>query len=302
MLNIRRSLISLFTLFLVLPFFPADGQLANAGEPVGIAEVKEDMAEVLRSFKKDLQALPQATGPDTSAIDTVIAEVKAALEFSAGALDAGKIDVAADALTAARGMANIASNMVTKSVRRAKKPVSEAGSQEQPAGAEPVVGMTYYDMDNVEQYIGHMSREKIAEVDDIEHVMSRLERAGFNVMSVESSLRSSGFRIEDVAANFSTDLAALRSLSGSIDQILRDQNLAGDISDKWQDLFYQIGDELQVIVDAISTALNDETLSKLDEMAKDIGFSDFSSFVDAVNSTYGTDFTEQELRDALGLN
>ncbi len=287
----------------VLPVFVSIVLVAGAwpaagGEPVDVEGMQESVAAVVSGLGDGAKELPEATLPGTRTIDAMIPEITDSLEFASEALSRNELNLAADSLSLAKGMIEVALKELPASASSGLSGLPDTVSGGGLSEEMVAVGLTAADMENVKAVVERMAAVEVVGIDDVGGVLSRLEKSGFDVNALSQSLERNGVEVDDVVAGISLGNADLESISSALGDIVASGGQIRDFS-------HQLGQfarnfDLQTVADNVAAAIGAGADIDLESMAQGMGFDSFAAAVDAYNAAHGTNYSASEAAAALG--
>jgi hypothetical protein len=281
----------------------SSGASPSIAQDLNVQTIHEVVAATAKNFKDEIRALPAATLAETRNVDRMMPHVMKSLEFAEIAIAKGNLSLAVDSLSVARGMIDVAMKGLPAS--SSSDLGSLAGSSSDRVGADrdlASLGLTAADIVNVQTVVDRMSKAGVKKIADVGSVMSRLDAAGFDVAQLETGLQEQGLSTEQVVSSINNDVNSLQSLSGLLAGLLSNPDMMNNLTSRsFGEALAQVGADLDAAVAAVAEAISAGFSVELDDAAQGYGFDSFADAVDAYNEAHGTNYTEDEARDELGM-
>lgn len=252
-------------------------------------------------LREGLENLADANFAGAQTTQTIVPEVVSSLNFAREAIEQGKYDLAIDTLGVAKGMVEVAIKDLPDPPITDFSNVGDINLEDGKAKELETAGITSQDVANVQAVVERMSKDKGAAIGNVEGVMSRLDAGGFDVARLEDTLDRAQISATDVVNNINLDFTNLASLSDSLANIMNNPSMMNELSRQAGQAFAQMGTSLDTVANSIASAVAAGASVDLESLAQGAGFDNFSAAVDAYNEAHGTNYTEQQARDALGL-
>jgi hypothetical protein len=267
------------------------------------ASAKEVTAEEVQGLISNAMATcnePLASSRSGSGtVDAIVAEIAAVLSFAEAAMAKGNTAVALDAFALGKGLVNVAIGQLPEQVISNVGNLQNTVPEERLSWTRAGLVLTNRDMRNIKAVIGNMTAIEKSYMPDTNAIIARLEAAGFNSGRIKAALAPHGTSLEAVVAAIGTDLENLETVNLSLNGGASGRFMAG-VTQQLALGLSNVGKELQTALASIATTIGSVLTSELDELARELGFSSFAAAVNAFNDYYGTDYTVDQARDALG--
>lgn len=241
--------------------------------------------------------LPVATIKEASAVDAMLEEVAKSLEFAAAAIAKGDWALAADSLTLARGMIDVATAGLPVPAEAAAGAVAGGAGSQSLAGSD----LTAADITNVKTVVERMAAADAVKVDNVEQVLSRLDEGGFDVAGLEDRLQENDATTDQVVVAITRGAGKLQAATVALNDVVNDPAFAGNMAAQAGDIVAKMDIDWEAVASAVTEAVVAGVGFDLDALAQDAGFGSFADAVGAYNEAFGTDYSVDQARDALGL-
>ncbi|MBL6946275.1 MAG: hypothetical protein ISR47_06540 [Rhodospirillales bacterium] len=278
-------------------FCPANTDAADKGTPSLLESVAQTRTNISRAF----ETLGKSSFDGAQTTHNVVPEVIGSLEFAEAAIKQGRYDLAVDTLIVAKGMIEVAAKDLPNAVPAAIDNIQDVGLDADKELEMAAAGITKVDIANVKTVIERMAQDKKETIGDIDGVISRLAEGGFDVAGIEGALDRSNSTIEDMLNGLSLDFQSFESLAASLAHLMDNPEMVSQLSRKAGRAFAEMGTDLDTIAQSIASAVEAGASVDLESLAQGAGFDSFSEAVDAYNAAHGTNYSEQEAREALGM-
>lgn len=241
------------------------------------------LSEHGRLLDERMGALPSSLVADSLAVENAYSAVRASMDEAAGALEAGRLDDAIGRLLDAEALAG--------SVLESLGPTANSQAALQRAG------LTSNDIANVQTALGRMAEagKLVAATPSDGSVVA--EGVSSSADQLSAAVSSANLNDTDEAAEHSSGRSTFDILSDSFGSNVEFGTLSA-LSDIVDNL--GAGIDLEAAAREISNAISDGVDVNLEGLAESAGFDSFADAVDAYNEAYGTSYSVDEARDALG--
>lgn len=252
------------------------------------------LEQIAADFKSDLAVLPKATSEASTQLDGVLSAISTSLTFAADALEKGATADAIDALSIAKGSLSVTAmnfNIQQAFIRRK----SGQGSQ-----FFEGKGLTKEDVSNVQSMLQGLGETELASIPDLNGISDRLEKSGFDIADLNSKLETFGSDLSEATRSISFDGMNIQEIAGRINSAALSGASMSEISNMLGSAVASLGGSLQDAANAVAASIAGGVEVDLNVAAQGLGYSDFGAAVDAYNSQYGTSYTVEQAKEALG--
>jgi hypothetical protein len=265
-------------------------QFAYSGEDVDLVP-PDSIDNLISEMKVELEALPPATNELSFQIDGVIENVISMMEFASNALKKGDLSIVIDSLGLAKGSFNVAiTKLPNVTVMPNEKLISSLEGK----------GLTEIDVKNVKALMVNMAEIEMAALPELSGLIDRIENSGMDLANLNEALDSIGSSTEEVVKQIQVETSFLMNFAQSLQSILENSPNIDNYSREIGAAIANLGGTLQQAAEAVASTIAAGVNVSLESAAQGAGFSSFASAVDAYNEEYGTNYTVESAKEALG--
>ena len=265
-------------------------QFAYSGEDVDLVPL-DSIDNLISEMKVELEALPPATNELSFQIDGVIENVISMMEFASNALKKGDLSIVIDSLGLAKGSFNVAiTKLPNVTVMPSEKSISSLEGK----------GLTEIDVKNVKALMVNMAEIEMAALPELSGLIDRIENSGMDLANLNEALDSIGSSTEEVVKQIQVDTSFLTNFAQSLQSIIENSSNIDNYSREIGAAIANLGGTLQQAAEAVASTIAAGVNVSLESAAQGAGFSSFASAVDAYNAQYGTSYTVESAKEALG--
>ena len=161
-------------------------------------------------------------------------------------------------------------------------------------------GLTEIDVRNVKALMVNMAEIEMAALPELSGLIDRIENSGMDLANLNEALDSIGSSTEEVVKQIQVETSFLMNFAQSLQSILENSPNIDNYSREIGAAIANLGGTLQQAAEAVASTIAAGVNVSLESAAQGAGFSSFASAVDAYNAEYGTNYTVESAKEALG--